>query len=167
MSAEFATTDRVSVQQAVTLTGTPTFVFRAGRPINVKRLTLVVTTAITGTVGAATYGVRNRDGTSSVTLGSFAVPNAALNAVLAAELAGVKVAAVVNSGEVSQNPIIGNVNGYQTNLPGEVKLNPGQELFVTIGTSPSAGAVDASIEYQDEGSNPTRFAPTAMAVTFS
>lgn len=169
MSAEFATTDRVSALQSLTVSGTNTVTFRHGKPMNIKRLLFTVTTAITGTIGAATYGVRNRDGTGSVTLGSFAIPNAAINAVLKADVAGVKTAAITPSGEASQPAAVttGRVLGYQTNLPGEAKVNPGQEFFVTLGTATSAGVVDTAVEFQEQGNNPLRFNATDMAVTFS
>lgn len=170
MSAEFATTDRVlQIGTAAAVAAGSTSVFRVGKPANVKRIVLVMTAAQTTAGATATVSISNRDGTSSVTVGTFVIPVAAINAVLKADIGGVKTAPIVNTGEVSQNQTIplGVVNGYQTNLPGQALVNVGQQLSVVIAAGGAAGTADIHVEYQEQGNNQTRFAPTDMAVTFS
>lgn len=168
MSAEFATTDRISQAQALTTSGANTIVFANGRPMNIKRIVMVVSTAITVTAPIANFGVRNVDDSSSVVMGTITLAIAPLNAVLSADIAQSYAAPqVYDTWGISQPATVttGRVVGVQTSLPGQVQCDPGQEFFITITTTSTAGAVAAYIEYQDEGNNPTRFAPTAMAVT--
>lgn len=168
MSAEFATTDRISPAQALTTSGTNTVVFANGKPMNIKRIVAVVATAITVTTVIANFGVRNVDDSSSVVYGTITMPLAALNAVLSADIAQSYAAPqIYDTWGISQSPLVttGRINGVQTSLPGEVKVNPGQEFFVTVTQASTAGAVALYIEYQEEGNNPDRFTPTAMAVT--
>lgn len=170
MSAEFATTDRVlQIATAAAVAAGSTSVFRYGKPANIKRIVLVMVAAQTTAPAVATVSVANRDGTGSVTVGTFSVPIAAINAVLKADVAGVKSALIVNSGETSQSSLTttGKVDGYNNNLPGEVKLNVGQQLSVVIAAGGAAGTADIYVEFQEEGNNQTRFNPTDMPVTLS
>lgn len=170
MSSEFGTTDRVlQIGTAAAVAAGSTSTFRNGKPSNVKRIVLVMTAAQTTAGATATVSIQNRDGTGSVVVGTFVVPVSAINTVLKADIAAAKAAAVVNTGEVSQNPIIplGVVNGYQSNLPGEAKVNVGQQLIVVIAAGGATGTADIHVEYQEEGNNQTRFNPTDMPVTLS
>lgn len=170
MSAEFATTDRVTPAATAAVAAGSTTVFGPGKPVNIKRIIMVLTAAQTSAGAAATFGVRNADDSSSVTLGSFTVPVAAVNSVLKADVAGVKAGVTIpDTWGQSQNQTIalGVINGYQTNLPGEVKVNVGQEFWVTIAAGGAGGTSQMYFEYQEEGNNQTRFNPTDMAVTLS
>lgn len=169
MSAEFATTDRVTPAATAAVAAGSTTVFGPGKPVNIKRIILVLTAAQTSAGAAATFGVRNADDSGSTTLGSFTIPVAAVNSVLKADVAAVKTALVVNSGETSQSSLTttGKVDGYAVNTPGEVKVNVGQEFWVTIAAGGSGGTGQMYFEYQEEGNNQTRFNPTDMAVTLS
>lgn len=168
MSAEFATTDRIApLSGSVPVAAGGTVTYATGRPINIKRVTLVMTAAQTSAGAVATYGVRNVDDSSSTTIGTFTIPVSAINTVLKAEVAGVK--AGVTGSDASQPATVttGRVLGIQTNQPGDVELNPGQEFFLTVAAGGAGGTAAGYIEYQDQGSNPTRFNATDMAVTFS
>jgi hypothetical protein len=167
MSSYFATEDRVANLGSLTL-ASGTAVFNVGKPIDVKRIVLVYTTGQTGAGAALTFGVRNADGsTGSVTKGSFTAPVAVANAVVAAEVAGVYPNPVVNTGEQSQPTTVttGRVLGYQTNQPGIIKVNPGQQFWVTGGAGGAAGVAQVYIEYEEEGNQPLRYVPTIAAVT--
>lgn len=172
MSAEFATTDRIASVGSLNLgAGAATVVYATGRPINIKRITMVMTTAQATAGAVITFGVRNVDDTSSTTIGTFTTPAvAALNAVLKADVAGVKAGVTTyDSWGISQSASVttGRVVGVQANQPGDVELNPGQEFWITSDGSGDTGVANVYIEYQDQGSNPTRFNATDMAVTFS
>lgn len=172
MSAEFATTDRIASVGSLNLgAGAATVVYATGRPINIKRITFVVTTAQATAGAVITFGVRNVDDTSSTTIGTFTTPaTMALNTVYKAEVAGVKTAAVSTDGTgISQPATVttGRVVGRQEGLPGDIELNPGQEFWISSGGEGDNGVANVYIEYQDQGSNPTRFNATDMTVTFS
>lgn len=169
MSAEFSTTDRVAGLGAITLASATHVVFNVGKPINVKRITLVYTTAQTGAGAAMTFGVENADASGTVTKGSFTAPVGAVNTVVDAEVAGVYPNPVVNTGEVSQNVanVPNYVAGYQTNLPGQIQVNPGQRFWIAGGAGGAGGVAQAFIEYQEQGSNKTRYAPVIAAVTLN
>lgn len=170
MSSYFATEDRVAqIATAVAVAaGSTSTVFRVGKNADIKRVIVVMTAAQTGAGAVATFGIRNADGsTGSVTKGSFTIPVAAVNTVIAAEIAGVYPAPIVNAGEVSQPATVttGRVLGYQTNLPGILKVNVGQQFWITIAAAGSGGTADIYIEYEEEGNAPTRYNPTLAAVT--
>lgn len=170
MSSEWSTADRVAGLGSLTLASAATVAFNVGKPINVKRVTLVYTTAQATAVSAITFGVRNADGTTGVVnKGTFNAPIAAVNSVIDAEVAGTYPNPIVNTGEVSQNVanVPNYVVGYQTNLPGVIQVNPGQQFFVTSGGTGSAGVAQVFIEYTEQGSNKLRFSPIYAAVTLN
>jgi hypothetical protein len=150
--------------------GAATVTYAPGKPINVKRVIFVTTTAQATAGAAITFGVRNVDDTSSTTVGSFTTPAVmALNSVYKADVAGVSTTAVTPTGEHSQVAEVttGRVDGYQTNLPGEIEVNPGQEFWVTSGGEGDTGVATVYIEYVEEGNNADRFDATDITVTFA
>ena len=169
MSSYFATEDRVAqIGTAAAVAAGSTSVFRVGKCADIKRIVVVLTAAQTTAGAVATFGVRNADGsTGSVNKGTFTIPVAAVNTVVAAEVAGVYPNPVVNTGEQSQPTTVttGRVLGYQTNQPGIIKVNPGQQFFVTIAAGGAGGTADIYVEYEEEGNQPLRYVPTVAAVT--
>jgi len=169
MSAPYATNDRVTAfQSAAVAAGSTTARFKFGKPVYVKRIVAVYTTAQTTAGAAATFGVKNADNsTGSVTKGSFTFPVAAVNSVLKADVAASYPNPVVGTGEISQPSTVttGRVLGYQTSLPGEILVVPGQEFWIDIAAGGAAGVADIALEYREEGQNV--FSMTDMAVTLS
>lgn len=169
MSAEFATTDiNVALGSLNLGAGAATVTYAPGRPVNIKRIIFVVTTAQATAGAGITFGVRNVDDSTSTTVGSFTTAAImALNSVHKADVAGVK--SGVTGSDASQPAAVttGRVLGYQTNLPGEIELNPGQEFWITSDGNGDTGVAQVYIDAQAQGNNPTRFNPTDMTVTFS
>lgn len=171
MSAEFATTTVVELVAATYdfADSTTPVTFAPGAPADVMRIIGVITEASTGT-SVVTVAVRNVDDTSSTTIGTFTVPaGLALNSVFSIDIAGVKTAAVVPTGEASQVAQVttGRVLGYQTNQPGVIEVNPGQEMSFTSDAGGSAGMANLFVQYSRQGSNPLRFNPTVIAFTYA
>lgn len=171
MSAPFVDNDMVSGPIDFDFAESVTGVFAPGRPINVRRLVLVIKEASNG-AETITVGVRNKDDTSSVTKGTFPIPSGAvLNAVYKVDIAASYTAAQTgDGGGISQPATVttGRVVGYQTSLPGEIQVNPGQELFFTsTGGTATTGQADVYVEYREEGNNPTRFNATAAVFTLA
>src|SRR5690606_14125370 len=134
------------------------------------RIILVIKEASNG-AETITVAVRNLDDTGSKTIGTFSIPNgAALNTVYAVEVAGVKSSPVTPSGEHSQpaEVTMGRVDGYQTNLPGVIEVNVGQEIAVTsTGATASTGLANVYFEFVEQGNNPDRYSPTTLAFTLA
>lgn len=167
MSAYFATDDRVALVAAAYdfADSTAAVAYAPGKPIDVKRAVGVITEASAGS-SVVTVAVRNIDDTGSTTIGTFTVPaGLALNSVFAVELAGVDPDAVIEaSGGISQPAEVttGRVNGYQSNQPGVIEVNPGQEISFTSDGGGTAGIANLYIEYVEMGNNPDRYAPAAV-----
>lgn len=170
MSAAFATDDRVSLVAAAYdfADSTTPVVFQPGKPAAVKRVVGVITEASAGT-SVVTVAVRNVDDTGSTTIGTITIPaSLALNAVFKIELAGVKTTAVTPTGEHSQSSLVtmGRVDGYQTNLPGEIEVAVGQELSFTSDAGGSAGMANWYVEYREDG-NTFPAGVTDIAISYS
>lgn len=172
MSAYFATDDRVTPAVSFDFAEATTVVFEPGKPVDVKRITLVITEVGNG---AETITVAVRDAGNagnSVTIGTFAIPNgAAVNSVYRVDIAGVDPDPVVVTGEVSQPAEVttGRVLGYQTNLPGVIEVNVGKEIAITsTGGTATTGTANAYFEYVEMGANPDRNGePTVLPFTLA
>lgn len=170
MSAYFATDDRVALVAAAYdfADSTAPVALAPGKPIDVKRVVGVITEASAGT-SVVTVAVRNVDDTGSTTIGTFSVPaSLALNSVFVVEIAGVDPDPVVVTGEVSQPADVttGRVLGYQTNLPGVIEVNVGQEISFTSDGGGTAGIANLYVEYVEMGNNPDRNGnPTSLVFT--
>lgn len=169
MSAHFGTEDEILNLGSLNLgAGAATIVFAPGRKSFVKRIILVTTTAQATAGAVLTFGVRNVDDTSSTTIGTATTPAVmAVNSVHKVDVAGVKSAVVLEAaGGISQvaQVTMGRVNGYQTNLPGEIEVNPGQEFFLSSGGEGDTGVAQVYVEYTEDG---TAASVTDIAVTFS
>lgn len=170
MSAYWGTEDHVTPAIDFDFAEAVTAAYAPGKPIDVKRVVLVIKEASNG-AETITIAVRNVDDTGSTTIGTFAIPNgAALNAVYKVDIAGVKSSAVTPSGEHSQpaDVTLGRVDGYYTNLPGVIEVNPGQEISLTsTGGTATTGQANVYLEYVEQGNNPERFDPTALTFTYA
>lgn len=171
MSNYWATADRVTDAISLQLgAGTTPAVYAPGKPIDVKRIVLVMTTAQATSAATVTVAVRNVDDSSSTTIGTFVTPAVmALNAVFKVDIAGVDADAVTPTGEHSQvaDVTLGRVDGYFTNLPGVIEVNPGQEISLTSDGGGDTGVANAYFEYSEQGNNPERFEPTAITFTYA
>lgn len=166
MSTYFATDDRITDAIDFDFAEAVTAVYAPGRPIDVKRIVLVIKEASNG-AETITVAVRNVDDTSSTTIGTFAIPSgAALNAVYKAELALVNTAVTGSDASQPAEVTTGRVLGIQTNQPGVIEVNPGQEISVTsTGGTATTGQANVYFEYVAMGNNPDRFDPTALTFT--
>ena len=169
MSGVYTYEDRVSFVGLLDVDGTTPVTFAPGRPINIRRVILVVATETLQAVSTVTVAVRNVDDTSSVTKGTFITPaSGALNTVFKVDVANVKTAATIyDSWGISQPATVttGRVNGVQANTPGEIQVNPGQEISFTADGVPTQGMLNLYIEYSEMGNNPTRYNATDIAFT--
>lgn len=148
--------------------GAATAVFQPGKPSDIKRIILVVTTAQATAGAVLTIGTREADGSGGeVTLGTATTPAVmALNSVYKIELAGVSTDPIVTSGEHSQPDTVtmGRVDGYFSNRPGGVvEINPGRELFITSGGEGDTGVATVYVEYFEQGVDK---APPMTAIAF-
>lgn len=141
-------------------------------PINVLKLHIVLTEASSAASSVVTVGVRDSDdaaGSDVVTsYGTFDVAaGLAANSAFIVNVAGVDADAVVNSGEHSQVSEVttGRVDGYQTNLPGEIKVNPGQTFVVQSNGAGTGGAAIVGVEYIEQGDDPARKTKTTITFT--
>lgn len=146
MSSNYMTTDDIALVSAgLDLSTVVTAVYAPGRPQDISRIILVTQIAQTVADANITVGVRNVDDTSSVTKGSFVLPlsGSALNKVLSIPLVKPKATATVN---VDQSI------GYKGYSPGGfIRVNPGQELFMTSDGGGSTGTYAIYVEYKDQG----------------
>lgn len=172
MSSYFATSDRVTPVVNFDFAESVTVVFEPGKPVDIKRIVLVIEEASNG-AEVITVAVRNAgDASSSTTIGTFTIPTGlALNTVLKVDIAGVNPAAIVPSGEASQPATVttGRVLGYQTNQPGVIEVNVGQEISLTsTGGTATTGRANTYFEYEENGGNPDRNGnPTALTFTYA
>ena len=172
MSGVYTYEDRIDLVAATYdfADSTTPVVFQPGRPINVRRIVGVITEASAGS-SVVTVAVRNVDDTSSTTIGTFTVPaSLALNTVFKVDVAAAYSALQTGDGGGISQPAtvtMGRVVGRQTSLPGEVKVNPGQEISFTSDVGGSAGMANLYIEYSEMGNNPDRFNATAITFTLA
>lgn len=170
MSGYWSTADRVTPAVSFDFAEAVTSVFEPGKPADVKRIVLVLTEASNGDE-VITVAVRDAgNGGNSTTIGTFTIPNgAAVNSVYKVDIAGVDADAVVPTGEHSQPAEVttGRVDGYQTNLPGVIEVDVGQEIAVTsTGATATTGTANLYFEYVEIGNNPDRNGdPTALTFT--
>lgn len=136
--------------------GAATVVFQPGKPVDIKRLILIVTTAQATAGAVLTVGTREADGSGGeVVIGTATTPaTMALNSVFVIELAGVSTDPIVTSGEHSQpaEVTMGRVDGYYSNRPGGViEIDMGRELYVTSGGEGDTGVATVYAEYFEQG----------------
>lgn len=167
MSAYFATDDRIAFVGNLNLgAGAETLVYATGKPIDVKRLVLVMTAAQATAGAVLTVSVRNVDDSSSTTIGTATTPAVmAVNGVFKVDIANVKTAVVGTDASQSALVTTGRVLGRQENQPGVIEVNPGQEFVVASGGEGDTGAADLYIEYVEVGNNPLRFNATDIVFT--
>lgn len=145
MSSNYMTKDDIANLGTLDASGANSIVFAPGRPVDVDRIILVTTVAHTVADATITVGVRNVDDTSSVTKGSFVIPftGSALNKVLAIELVKPKTTATTAAD--------GSIYYAGYNPGGFIRVDPGQELFLTSDGGGNAGTYQVYIEYKDQG----------------
>lgn len=170
MSAYFGTDDVVQLIGSVDISGANSGVLEVGKPMDVKRIVAVVTTATTGASGSViTVSKRNASGSGgATTLGTFTIATGvAANTVLYADIADVKTA--VTGSDASQPAAVttGRVLGIQTNDPGVFEINPGQELVVASDGGGDAGVVSFYASGVEMGNNPDRFTATKLTFTLA
>src|SRR5947208_2244113 len=87
------------VAASLTVSGANTVTFRPARTAHVQKVILLTTTAQTGTDNILTIGVRNIDGTGSVSKGTVTIPTAssAVNVVSHIDVVKPKTTATVQS----------------------------------------------------------------------
>lgn len=146
--------NRIDFAGANTVSGANTTVLQPGGPIDVKRVVAVVTTATTVAPAVISFGVRDADGGNSVTMGSFAIPVSAADAVIQAEVAD------QGAGNTSTGADGSAVNGEPWGI---IQVNPGQEFFLTSDAGATAGAVDFYVEYIVQGFSGERVAAAVEA----
>jgi hypothetical protein len=170
MSSYFATSDRVTNAIDFDFAESVTAVFEPGKPIDVKRIVLVIKELSNG-AETITVAVRDAgDAGNSTTIGTFIIPDAAaVNAVYKVDIANVDAAVVVDSAGGISQPVdvtTGRVVGYQTNLPGVIEVNVGQEIsFTSTGGTATTGQANLYVEYEEMGNNPDRFDATDITFT--
>jgi hypothetical protein len=144
---------------ALTVSGANTVTFRPGRSAHVQKVVLLTTTAQTGTDNILTIGVRNIDGTGSVSKGTvtIATTGSALNQVLHIDVVKPKTTATTQSD--------GSVYYAGYGPGGPIVVKPGQELYITSNGASSAGVYDVKVEYNDAGFSGPDVAAT-LAPTF-
>jgi hypothetical protein len=128
------------------VSGANTVALAFGQPVDVKRLILVTTVAVTVANAKLTIGVRKRDDTSSVSHSAYTVPftGSAINDVQYIELPEPDTAAVVA------------VDGLDTHAatPNILEIDSDEELFVTSDGGATAGACDIYAMVQEQGFQP-------------
>lgn len=169
MSAPFVDDSKVVLIGTLNLASASTITLSYGRPYDVVDLVFVYAAAQTSAGSGITVGVRNEDGSSSVTKATFTAPVGAVNTVYRAHVAGSYASPITPSGEHSQvaGVTTGRIDGYQTSLPGEVQVNPGQQFFVTSSTAGAGGSAKVYATIREEGGQLSRFNPTDLTVTLS
>lgn len=167
MSAPFATDDRVSSMGSLNLgAGAATVVFAPGKPVCVKRVVLVTTTAQATAGAGLTFGVRNVDDTSSTTYGSGTTAAVmALNSVHYMDVAGVHTAVTGSDASQVAQVTTGRVLGIQDNSPGEIEVNVGQEFWLTSDGNGDTGVAAVYVEYREKGQDTTNY--TKITATFN
>lgn len=150
MSAYWGTEDHVTPAINVANMTSAAAVFQPGKPADVKRVVVVVTTANTAQA-TGTVAVRDADGSSnSTTLGTFVIPaNPDANTAFYVEIAHVDPdgeTAVSQPAEVTTGP----VDVMQTNSPGVARVAVGQEIAVTF-SGGTTGVADVYYEYVEIG----------------
>jgi hypothetical protein len=167
MSAYFATDDRISAAQNLDYAEAATVAFAPGTPIDVKRIVLVIVEAQSAATETLTVAVRDVDDGNSTTIGTFIMPaSATADAVYKVDLANVKTSVTGTDASQPSTVTTGRVLGYQTNLPGVIEVNPGQEIVVTSGgTGTTTGQANVYFQYVEQGNNPTRFNATDITFT--
>ena len=123
---------------SLTVSGANTVALEVGRPVYVKRVVLVTKTALTGADATLTLGKRKADGTGAAQHSQFTLPyaNSAVNDV-----------SFYNVGEPSATPTTG-VDGstVYSSAPDLLRVDPGEEVYVTADGSPTAGVVEVYVE---------------------
>jgi hypothetical protein len=167
MSAYFGTDDRISEAQNLDYAEAATVAFAPGKPIDVKRIVLVIVEAQSAATETLTVVVRDVDDGNSTTIGTFVMPaSAAADAVYKVDIANVDTAVTGTDASQPADVTTGRVLGYQTNLPGVIEVNPGQEIAVTSGgTGTTTGQANVYFEYVEMGNNPDRFDATDLTFT--
>lgn len=149
-------------------------VFKPTVPIDVMRVRIVLTEATSVAASVVSVGKRAAsaaaDAALTTTYGTFSLAaGLAANTAYVVEVAGVDSDAVVPTGEHSQvaGVTMGRVDGYQTNLPGVLKVNPGEAFVVNSDGAGTGGAAVVSIEYIEQGDDPERVSVTEITFTRS
>ena len=166
MSAYFGTDDVVTDGIDFDFAEAVTAVYAPGRPIDVKRIILVIKEASNG-AEVITVAVRNKDDTPSTTIGTFTIPSGlATDTVLKVDIANVKTAVTGSDASQPATVTTGRVLGIQTNQPGVIEVNPGQEISLTsTGGTATTGQADVYFSYVAMGNQPGRFDPTDLVFT--
>lgn len=137
--------DAVSTGDPLVVSGANTSTFRPGRSAHVQKLVLLTTVAQTGTDNVLTVGVRNIDGTGSVSKGTVTIATASslINQVLHVDVVKPKTAGATQSD--------GSLYFAGYNPGGPIIVKPGQELYITSNGASSAGQYSIKVEYLDGG----------------
>lgn len=139
--------DPASTGAPLVVSGANTATFRPGRTAHVQKIVLLTTVAQTGTDNILTIGVRNIDGTGSVSKGTVTIATATslINQVLHIDVVKPKTTATVQSDGSTYYA------GYSPGGP--IVVKPGQELYITSNGASTAGTYDVRIDYLDQGFN--------------
>lgn len=166
MSAYFGTDDEITDAIGFDFAEAVTSGYAPGRPIDVKRIVLVITELSNG-AETITLAVRDVDDGNSTTIGTFTIPDAAAtDTVFKVDVANVKTAVTGTDASQPAEVTTGRVLGIQTNSPGVIEVNPGQEIVVTsTGGTATTGQANVYFEYVAMGNNPDRFDATDLAFT--
>lgn len=141
----YMTKDDIANAGSLDASGANTLAWAPGRPVDVDRIVLVTTVAHTVADATITVGVRNVDDTSSVSKGTFVIPftGSALNKVFSIPLVKPKTTSTTGA----DGSIV--FKGYSPG--GFIRVDPGQELFLTSDGGGDAGTYQVYIEYKDQG----------------
>lgn len=175
MSSYFTDQRRVTANFTVDFdTADAEAVFIPTKPVDVLKVRIVLLEATSVAASVVTVGVRQADdaaGSDVVTsYGTFSLAaGLATNTAYEVNVAGVDSDAVVPTGEHSQvaGVTMGRVDGYQTNLPGVLKVNPGEAFIVQSNGAGTGGNAVVSIEYIEQDNDPERVTITEIAFTRS
>lgn len=141
MSNHYATADRVAlVGAAFAPNGTTPAVWASGKPAHVRRAVYAVITA-SDAAQTVTVALRNKDDSSSVTLGSFVIASGtAVNTVVYADIGARQEQTTLADGTIR----------YESGN-GEIKVMPYQELVFTSDGGGTTGTGDLYVEYSEGG----------------